>query len=212
MIPRLPTQTAPLAGVLGGILAPDLGGQVASRLPSSNTSLLCPVPVSKGQGGAQQCFVFLYKTNDVSQTHEPHHTSPITTTVNTNTNSSNVTTKYDCGAHALPTSMPMQRDAGAGHQLSPDLRKPPLLFVCICSRPGALLSDLYSVPRLTQPQGSQFPRSSSGSNPQGPQICTGGTPTAGALLQKQSYQTMTPTPVDDAPSLGWSHEPAKQSR
>lgn len=80
-----------------------LGGQVASRLPSSNTSLPCPAPVSKGPGGAQQCFVFLYKTNDVSQTHEPHHTSPITTAVNTNTNSSNVTTKYHCGAHAHAT-------------------------------------------------------------------------------------------------------------
>lgn len=34
-------------------------------------------------------------------------------------------------------------------------------------------------------------------------------PTAGALLQKQSYQTMTPTPVDDAPSFSWSHEPVK---
>lgn len=155
MTPRLPTQTAPLAGVLGGILAPDLGGQVASRLPSSNTSLLCPVPVSKGQGGAQQCFVFLYKTNDVSQTHEPHHTSPISTTVNTNTNSSNVTTKYDCGAHAhaLPTSMPMQRDAGAGHQLSPDLRKPPLLFVCV-SAPDLELCCLISTvcPALPNPK------------------------------------------------------------
>lgn len=50
-----------------------------------------PVPVPgarfvEDMGGGQQCFVFLYKTNDVSQTHEPRHASPVTATVNTDTN------------------------------------------------------------------------------------------------------------------------------
>lgn len=128
-----------------------LGGQVASRLPSSNTSLPCPVPVSKGQGGRSAMFrLFIQDERRVTNSRtstcrahhhhrkHQHHAAPMS--------------PQNTIAEPMPMPMPMQRNVGAGHQLSPDLRKPPLLFfVYICSRPGALLSDFYDVPRLTQP-------------------------------------------------------------
>ena len=59
-------------------------------------------------GGGQQCFVFLYKTNDVSQTHEPHHTSPIITTRRQHQHRQlQCHPKYNCGAHTRALPMPM---------------------------------------------------------------------------------------------------------
>lgn len=125
----------------------------------------CPArhPFRKHKGGGQQCFVFLYKTNDVSQTHEPHHTTHFVTIASTNNNSANVTTKYSCGG-PMPTPMPMPmpmpkpRNARAGHQLCPDLRKPPLLS-CVYMLPtwsSAVCCLRYST--VPNPKVPQVPR------------------------------------------------------
>lgn len=173
----------------------------------------CPArrPFRKDKGGGQQCFVFLYKTNDVSQTHEPHHTLAH----RNNHHHHQYQHQQLQSHHKIRLRSPRNATQGLVTTVPGPAQASSSFRVCMCFQPSPLLSDLYTdllaspKPNVLSPQVPRFPGLCPVPTHKALRPVSEIPPTAGASHHKHSCQTMTPTPVGDAPLFSWAREPIK---